>query len=89
MTLWEDEPDWAKKTYLGIESLGIPTVNTWGPLRKLRTEKGQPALDRLYVMHDGGKIHGHMSSQGNLFVAQLLEPVVRQALPERGIPTRK
>jgi hypothetical protein len=40
-------------------------------------------------MHDGGKIHGHMSSQGNLFVAQLLEPVVRQALPERGIPTRK
>lgn len=89
VTLWEDEPDWAKKTYLGIESLGIPTVNTWGPLRKLRTEKGQPALDRLYVMHDGGKIHGHMSSQGNLFVAQLLEPVVRQALPERGIPTRK
>lgn len=89
VTLWEDEPDWAKQTFRGIESLGIPSVNTWGPLRKLRAEQGQPALDRLYVMHDNGKIHGHMSSEGNLFVAQLLEPAIRQALPDRGIPARK
>lgn len=83
VTQWEDEPDWAKKTYQGIESLGIPFVNTWGPLRKLRAEQGQPALDRLYVMHDNGKIHGHMSSEGNAFVAELLQPAVRQALPDR------
>ena len=83
ITQWKDEPDWAKKTYLGIESLGIPTVNTWGPLRKLHTERGQPALDKLYVMRDNGKIHGHMSSEGNKFVAELIAPALLKVLEDK------
>lgn len=57
---------------------GIDTLGTWEALAEInRADLGR--YRRLFVMHDEGRLYGHMSSQGNAFIARLIAEKLRAA----------
>jgi hypothetical protein len=51
-------------------------------------EQGNAAYRQLWVMHDHGRVYGHMSTKGNELAAnlvfrQLFSPEVSEAQPQR------
>jgi hypothetical protein len=84
---WGAQPDYALQVLENFRALGVDCVNTWEPLQEIYTQQGEEALKALYVMHEDGKVYGHMSGAGNQFIAALLaarmEPRARAILAER------
>lgn len=69
---WKVQPDYAISVLDNYEKMGIECMNTWRLLKDIYEHKGEAALKPLFVMHDGGKVYGHMSKTGNRFIADLL-----------------
>jgi lysophospholipase L1-like esterase len=84
---WDREPSHALRVSACARADGIETVNSWAPLKAVLEEQGADGLKKLYVMHDNGKLHGHMSAAGNGFIAGLLERQIR-ALPSSAASRR-
>ncbi|MEM1047773.1 MAG: hypothetical protein AAGL24_16570 [Pseudomonadota bacterium] len=55
---------------------GIETIDTW-PVLLTHFNKGLPVYRDLFVMHDNGKIYGHMSPKGNALIAELVAKTLR------------
>jgi hypothetical protein len=67
------EPQHAVAAAKCARDAGIALVDAWDPLKAVLSEKGVDALKELHVMHDAGRVYGHMSSGGNYFIASLLQ----------------
>lgn len=65
-------PSYVNRVYDCALKLGIETANTWDPLRSHLAANGEDGLKKLFVMHDRNRNYGHMSSEGNKFIAELL-----------------
>lgn len=63
-----ERQDHATKVISCAEQLGIEVLDTWDTLRQVQPE----TLIKLYVMHDDGRIFGHMSAEGNAMIANLV-----------------
>lgn len=57
---------------------GIEVLDLWEALLDVHA-KGAAALKRLYVMHDEGRVYGHMSGEGNAFVARHIADALKAA----------
>jgi len=85
ITIWEDQPTYAKQVIDCARVAGIPTVNTWEPLREV--DRRDPAeLKSLYNMFENGTVYGHMSPRGNKLVADLLTSLIHAS--ERGVEAK-
>lgn len=58
--------------------LGFPVVDEWDTLKSLATTDID-AFKKLYVMHDNGRVFGHMSSEGNRHIAGLVAAAIESA----------
>ena len=65
------EPEYVKSVSVCARKAGIETLDTWLPLVEMRRNDFD-AYRRLYVMHNEGRDYGHMSSDGNAFIARLI-----------------
>jgi lysophospholipase L1-like esterase len=79
---WPAEPDHAQQLLTEFRAMGIECLNTWEPLRAIREQQGERALQQLYVMHDEGREYGHMSAAGNRFIAELLSEHLRRDIAQ-------
>jgi hypothetical protein len=63
-------------------------VDVHPALRAVFQDGGKAAYQQLWVMHDDGRVYGHMSPKGNELVASLVyrqffSPEVSEAKPQR------
>jgi len=63
--------DHAAKVASCAEERGITVLDSWNALRQIY-KRDSDALKKLYVMHDNGRIYGHMSAEGNALIANLV-----------------
>jgi lysophospholipase L1-like esterase len=61
-------PSIVEPSFKGADEAGMPAIDMYPVLR----ERVPGRLDPLYVMHESGKVHGHMSSAGNELVARTI-----------------
>lgn len=55
---------------------GLEVLDLWQSLLDVHA-KGSAALKKLYVMHDENRVYGHMSGEGNSFVARLIADTLK------------
>lgn len=72
ITAYAEEPPFAAQVVRCARDAEIELVDTWQPLKTVLNVDGLEALKRLHVMHDGGRVYGHLSAAGNELVAGLL-----------------
>lgn len=65
------EPAHAKRVADCARQAGIETLDTWDSLVDMHRNVTE-MYRRLYVLHDEGRVYGHMSSEGNHVVARLV-----------------
>lgn len=64
---------WDRAMLLGcIREQNLPLVDAYEPLRAVLKNDGEEGFKRLWVMHDNGRVYGHMSADGNRFIATLI-----------------
>ena len=71
------KPEDAKAVLACAQAAGVEAIDSWDPLVRAHGEDME-AYRGLYVMHDEGRIYGHMSSEGNAFIARLIEERLRR-----------
>jgi hypothetical protein len=74
------KPPFADMVAQCAQEIGLEVVDTFAPLRQI-AERDAKELESFYVKHEGN--FGHMSAQGNRFVAQLLADQLRAEPPSR------
>jgi len=80
ITIWEDQPSYAKQVLDCTRLAGIPSVNTWEPLREI-DRRDPTELKTLYNMFENGTVFGHMSPRGNQLIADLVASLIRASEP--------
>lgn len=71
------KPEDVKAVLACARAAGVEVIDSWDALVRVHKEDME-AYRGLYVMHDEGRIYGHMSSDGNAFVARLIEERLRR-----------
>ncbi len=73
------EPPWFVTPVVACaRAKGIPTLDTFEPLKSIAS-RDPAAFKELYVMHDDGKVYGHMSARGNHLIATWIAAEMRKA----------
>ncbi|MGE3521018.1 MAG: hypothetical protein AB7J63_18910 [Vicinamibacterales bacterium] len=75
----DSPPEWMQPTIAEARASGLEVVDMFPILRQIYLSD-HAALKRYYVMHDSNRGYGHMSSAGNLLVAQAIQAAL-SALP--------
>ena len=65
---WSEPPDHQQNVEDCAQDLGLTVVDMWDSLKD-KQMNDEPRFCTLYVQHDGCRVLGHMSSQGNRYVA--------------------
>ena len=78
VTVWEDQPPYAKQVESCAREAGIPTVNTWEMLRQMYA-RNPAELKSLYNMFENGTVYGHMSPLGNRLIAELVAKLIERS----------
>ena len=74
-----EKPSYVKKVLRCLRNEGIPFFDEYDTT--IEIAKGSLLnLKKLFVMHDGGRTYGHMSSEGNKLIASKLAPLVLKDL---------
>ena len=55
-----------------IRDQNLTLVDTYDALHTVYENEGEEAYKRLWVMHEDGRIYGHMSPEGNRLIARLI-----------------
>ena len=64
-------PEWDRPALLKcINDQGLEVIDTFEALRSVYVNNGPDVYQRLWVMHENGRIYGHMSATGNRLIAQ-------------------
>lgn len=80
-----DKPNPAVRVAACVEAAGIPMLDTWSRLIAIN-RIDLAAFKRLFVMHDEGRLYGHMSAEGNALMAGLIAERLLTGAALSGVP---